>query len=69
MTDIENELRQQLIDKIREALIEGTGLILLPHEVSMINIKSTQRHYHRYLDHDSPKGENIPGVRYRGVAA
>jgi hypothetical protein len=38
---------------------------MTPKQLELLSLKIKGLEYRRYREDDSPKGENIPGVRYR----
>lgn len=44
-----------------------TGMLgkMTPSQLEILRTKIAALAYRRYREDDSPKGENIPGVRYR----
>ena len=62
-----NEVNRKLKKRLEQALVSNKGLVLKASEVRLINVKRMEREYDHYTEEDSPKGENVPGVRYRGL--
>lgn len=50
-------------DNFRQAVRLLRGMT--PAQLEMLRLKIRALEYERYREDDSPKGENIPGVRHR----
>lgn len=55
---------RRLIKRMQKAIDRHLGITLSSSELRLLNIYATQEWYDHYQENDSPKGENIPGVRY-----
>ena len=63
-----NKRIDKLMDRVQKARQVGGGITLTKGELEMMVVQKKGREYVEYQQNDSPKGESVPGVRFKIAA-